>query len=190
MTTSNQAPAHAEVILVDVDGNEIGAIDKSSAHRQGLLHRAFSIFIFDRGGRVLLQQRSLTKYHSGGLWSNTCCSHPRPGELTQPAARRRLQEEMGISCELEEIHRFTYRADVPPDLIEHEYDHVFTGEWQGEPTPDAEEVLDYRWISPDALDAEIQRAPEQFTAWLRLCHREVCARHRAAQPLLHRPSEP
>jgi isopentenyl-diphosphate delta-isomerase len=116
-----------QVILVNEQDQPVGACEKMSAHEQGLLHRAFSVFIFNSRGRLLLQQRSKGKYHSGGLWTNTCCSHPRPGETTEDAAYRRLQEEMGFQTELFHAFTFTYRAELDKELVEHEIDHVFTG---------------------------------------------------------------
>lgn len=161
------------VVLVDADDTPIGTMDKLEAHRQGLLHRAFSVFVLDTAGRVLLQRRALAKYHSGGLWTNTCCSHPRPGEEVRAAAARRLREEMGIPCALREVFRFTYRADVGSGLIEHEFDHVFLGHTDNTPQPDPAEVMDTRWATPQAITAELAAHPERFTAWFRICWNEV-----------------
>ena len=157
-----------EVILVDAEDREVGRAEKLDAHARGLLHRAISVFVFDARGRVLLQRRAEGKYHSGGLWANTCCSHPRPGEATGAAAQRRLHEEMGIACELTHAVTFTYRADVAAGLVEHEVDHVFTGRFDGTPNPDAAEVSDFAWHDPEELRAAIAAAPARFAAWLPL----------------------
>jgi isopentenyl-diphosphate Delta-isomerase len=172
------------VILVDRNDVPIGTREKQAAHEAGVLHRAFSVFVFDARGRMLLQRRASTKYHSGGLWSNTCCSHPRPGEATAAAAQRRLFEEMGFHCPLEVAFSFTYHADVGDGLIEHEYDHVFIGRFDGEPAPDAAEVDDWRWITCDELQREMRERPGHFTFWFHVAFDELHARgyfeHRAA----------
>jgi isopentenyl-diphosphate delta-isomerase len=156
-----------QVILVDESDREVGVREKLEAHREGALHRAFSIFVFDSERRLLLQKRAATKYHSGGLWSNTCCGHPRPGEDTSAAARRRLSEEMHIDCELREAFAFTYRAEVGA-LVEHEYDHVFVGAHDGAPAPDDAEVEDWKWIDVSELRREMLAEPGQYSSWLRL----------------------
>lgn len=158
-----------QVILVDESDRETGAAGKMAAHRYGWRHRALSIFLFDVSGQVLLQQRALSKYHSGGLWSNTCCSHSRPGEGTAAAARRRLQEEMGIDCELTEIFSFVYRANLPNGLIEHEYDHVFFGRYDGQPVPNPAEVEDWKWMDMACLEADIKERPAAYSFWLAAC---------------------
>ena len=165
--------AEERVILVDDDDREVGTAEKLDAHRRGVLHRAVSALIFDSAGRQLLQRRALSKYHSAGLWSNACCSHPRPGESAADAVARRLREEMGITVPLTPLLRFTYRAEFGDGLVEHEVDHVFTGSFEGSPAPDPAEVSDWRWIAPDALAAEMTLAPESFTAWFRLLVPEV-----------------
>jgi isopentenyl-diphosphate delta-isomerase len=137
------------------------------------LHRAVSAFVFDSTGRQLLQRRASDKYHSSGLWSNACCSHPRPGETTSAAVARRLHEEMGISPVLEPRFVFTYRAELDNGLVEHEVDHIFTGTCEGSPVPDPAEVSEWRWVAADALAAEVALAPEQFTVWFRLLLPEV-----------------
>src|SRR4051812_29579171 len=129
-----------EVILVNEADEQTGTIDKLEAHRQALLHRAFSVFIFKSNGEMLLQQRAENKYHSAGLWTNACCSHPAPGEDTYDAALRRLQEELGFTTRLEELFSFTYRTDFENGLSEHEYDHVFAGIYDGRVQPDKEEL--------------------------------------------------
>lgn len=156
------------LILVDENDNEIGTMPKLEAHQKGLLHRAFSIVISNSHGELLIHQRAMGKYHSEGLWTNTCCSHPLPGETVLEAAHRRLQEEMGFDCELKSQFHFIYKSPLDNDLIEHELDHVLTGKFNGIPQPDPEEVSAYRWISIKDLQAEIKRNPENFTVWFQL----------------------
>lgn len=156
------------VILVDENDNPVGEAEKMQAHRAGLLHRAFSVFLFDEEGNILLQRRALSKYHSPGLWSNTCCSHPAPGEDTLAAASRRLNEELGIeNCPLQHRFAFTYRVEFADGLIEHEYDHVFTGTFNGEPAPNPDEVMDWKWIRVDELKTDIVINPERYTYWIK-----------------------
>jgi isopentenyl-diphosphate delta-isomerase len=157
-----------QVILVDEQDRELGFVEKLAAHRAGALHRAFSVFVFDARGRLLLQKRAAAKYHSGGLWSNTACGHPRPGEATDAAARRRLREEMSFECELREAFKFIYRASVGDALVEHEFDHVFVGEYMDDPAPDAAEVESWKWIALDDLRRDLVREPQAFSAWLKL----------------------
>lgn len=169
------ATAHLEeVILVNEQDEMLGTMEKQEAHRRGVLHRAFSIFLFDDQGRVLLQQRAAAKYHSASLWTNTCCSHPRPGENVAVAATRRLAEEMGMSAELEHLFSFTYEANVGNGLIEHELDHVFFGRATAKPVPAPEEVQDWRFLEADELSTELNAHPERFTAWLHICWPLVC----------------
>lgn len=156
------------VILVDRQDRPIGEAEKMDAHRRGLLHRAVSVFVFDSEGRMLLQRRSARKYHSGGLWSNTCCTHPRPGERTEDAAIRRLQEEMGFTCPVRLRFETIYRAEVSDGLIEHEYDHIFVGRFEGEPEPDEAEVSEYRWVQAADVAEELGETPERYTPWFRL----------------------
>lgn len=158
---------HEQVILVNPSDEPVGVAGKLDVHRDGRLHRAFSVFVVRDDGWHLLQQRAFGKYHSGGRWSNACCGHPRPGERTIDAARRRLNEELGIDCELEHRTTFTYRADVGEGLLEHEIDHVFVGRHAGEPRPDPHEVAACRWMEPPAIDAELRARPDDFTAWFR-----------------------
>ena len=155
------------VILVDEQDRELGRMEKLQAHREGKLHRAISVFIYNRQGELLLQQRASDKYHSAGLWSNTCCSHPRPGENTLAAAERRLKEEMGWHCKLEHRYEFIYKASLDQDLVEHEYDHVFVGINDARPQLNSAEVMAYRWISPETLLQELQEEPGKFTYWFR-----------------------
>ncbi|MEE4410042.1 MULTISPECIES: isopentenyl-diphosphate Delta-isomerase [unclassified Serratia (in: enterobacteria)] len=156
------------LILVDDKDNPIRSEGKLSVHQQGLLHRAFSIFIFDSKGRLLLQQRALGKYHSAGLWTNSCCGHPRWGEATDAAAQRRLQEEMGFCTPLKKVSSFTYHAEVPGNLTEHEFDHIYVGLFEGEPDVNPDEVENSRWIDVIQLLHEIELHPEKFTTWFRL----------------------
>lgn len=155
-----------EIILVDANDVEVGQGSKMEVHRRGQLHRAFSVFVFDKGGRLLLQQRAAGKYHSPGLWSNTCCGHPRSGETTAQSAGRRLREEMGIDCALTEAFAFTYRAELDRDLIEHEIDHVFVARFDGSPSPDPSEVGDWKWEQPAAVADDVRRHPDRYSAWL------------------------
>ena len=173
-------------MLVDRMGREIGTEEKLKAHREGKLHRAFSVFIFNTLGELLLQKRSETKYHSGGLWTNTCCSHPRPGEGHYCAARRRLNEEMGFDCELTELFSFTYHAELENDLFEHELDHVFIGHYDGHPVPDPDEVDDWKWMGIEELRQDVEEAPEQYTYWFKLIldrvlkqYKEISSQHEA-----------
>jgi isopentenyl-diphosphate delta-isomerase len=167
------------VVLVDSDDREVGLAPKLDAHERGVLHRAFSVFVLNERGEVLLQRRADGKYHSGGLWTNTCCGHPRPGEPVAAAASRRLREEMGFECALAPAGAFVYRADVGGGLREHEYDHVFIGRHDLPPAPDAGEASDWRWQSPGSALAEAERHPERFTPWFSLALRELIARRGA-----------
>ena len=161
------APGRMEerVVLVDSADREIGTEEKLRAHRTAQLHRAFSVFIFGPGNTMLLQRRSLGKYHSGGLWSNACCSHPRPGESTAAAACRRLGEELGFQCTLARAFEFVYHAEMGGGLFEHEYDHVFVGNYQGSVAPNPDEVDDYSWTPIETVARRLQTEPQTFTAW-------------------------
>jgi isopentenyl-diphosphate delta-isomerase len=156
-----------QVILVDAKDRPVGTLPKLEAHRRGVRHRAISVIVRDRHGRLLLQRRAASKYHSGGLWTNTCCSHPRPGEDTADAARRRLVEEMGITCPLTLLFSTHYRAPVSNDLIEDEIVHVFGGRFDGAPDPDPQEVAEWCWKAPDEVAREIAARPEIYTVWFR-----------------------
>lgn len=161
------------VILVDRNDLEVGTLEKLEAHRQGRLHRAFSVFLFNSKNEMLLQQRAMDKYHSAGLWSNSCCSHPRPGEQTDTAAKRRLQEEMGITCALEKAFDFIYRVEFANDLIEHELDHVFIGRFDGHVKPAPAEVMAHRWVAAEQVKKNVETAPEKYTIWFRLVLEKV-----------------
>ena len=158
------------MILVNELDQETGYGEKLAVHQEGLLHRAFSVFLW-REDRLLLQKRALVKYHSGGLWANTCCSHPRPGEEIIPAARRRLQEECGIvSPPLYEAFSFIYRAELAGGLWEHEFDHVLLGHYpKGSFSPDPGEIAELRWWSLEELDRALARQEEIFAPWFKLC---------------------
>jgi isopentenyl-diphosphate delta-isomerase len=159
-----------QVVLVDENDQPVGVAEKLRAHqRGGSLHRAFSIFIFNAAGELLLQRRAKSKYHFGGLWTNTCCGHPRPGETIEQAAVRRLQEEMGFKAPLRRAFTFIYKAhDEPSGLTEQEFDHVLSGSYAGEPAPDPAEVEDWRWLSLEKLRDEIGRNPQDYTPWFRI----------------------
>ncbi|MBQ8662616.1 MAG: isopentenyl-diphosphate Delta-isomerase [Eubacterium sp.] len=156
-----------QLILVDIYDNQIGTMGKAEAHRLGRLHRAFSIFII-KEEKMLIQKRRQDKYHSGGLWANACCSHPRDGETLEHAVHRRLSEEVGFDCELEELFHFTYRSKYAEDLYEYEYDHVFLGEYDGEVELNPEEVEDIAWITYDELARELVEQPDKFSSWFQI----------------------
>lgn len=157
-----------EVILVDELDNAIGTMEKMEAHRRGALHRAFSILLFNSKGEILLQKRSPKKYHSGGLWTNTCCSHPLPGESMESATRRKLIQEMGIDLTPEFAYKFIYKTGLDHDLIEHELDHVFIGSFNGKPAINTDEVESWKYMDRISLKMEMQRYPERFTHWFKL----------------------
>ena len=164
-----------KVILVNGRDEAVGVGEKIETHLSGELHRAFSVFVFNSAGELLLQKRAVTKYHSGSLWSNTCCGHPRPGEETAAAARRRLREEMGFECELREVFQFIYRVQLGRDLYEHEYDHVFVGEFDGEPLPNSEEAEDWKWIGVAELRRDMRRNPGAYTFWSKIALDKLAA---------------
>lgn len=162
-----------KVILVDERDNVIGEMGKTEAHERGLLHRAISVFIFDDQNRLLLQQRAHHKYHSAGLWTNTCCSHPAVGESALAAAHRRLNEEMGLETDLQFAFNFQYRTAFDNGLIEHELDHVFIGHSDKEPLINTEEAAGYRWLSLAEIEQQIEENPESFTVWFKLIYQRV-----------------
>jgi isopentenyl-diphosphate Delta-isomerase len=165
-----------KVVLVDEDDNPTGTMEKMEAHEKGLLHRAFSVFIFNNNGDMLLQQRAFSKYHSGGLWTNTCCSHPREGEATIEAAHRRLQEEMGFDCEIKKAFDFIYKKELDKGLTEHELDHVFIGEFEGEFRFNPEEVNAVAYVPVQEVLDEVVRNPQKYTEWFKICLSEVIKR--------------
>ncbi len=156
------------VILVNEHDRELGVMEKMEAHRKGVLHRALSVLVFNSKGEILLQQRANSKYHSGGLWTNTCCSHPRPGESVSAAATRRLKEEMGIELKLNNIGSFIYRAELDKELIEHELDHVFTGRFDETPIINTHEVADWKFISIANLEKDLTANPSHYTEWFKI----------------------
>jgi len=156
------------VILVDKNDNPIGKMEKIEAHKKGLLHRAFSVFIYNERKELLLQQRALTKYHTPGLWTNTCCSHQKENETNIQAGQRRLQEEMGFTVPLEEIMAFTYKAPFSNGLVEHEFDHILIGNYNYKPKPNPEEVNDWRWESLNNITKDINQNPQKYTEWFKI----------------------
>ena len=162
------------VVLVDAKDNEVGLMEKIEAHRNGgTLHRAFSVFVFNKKGEMLLQQRAKTKYHFPALWSNTCCSHPRKGETVLGAAHRRLMEECGFDTRLKELTSFVYQADSGGELSEHELDHVLIGKYDGPLTPNPEEIDGMKWVNVTALRADVDRSPRLYTPWFKMILNKV-----------------
>jgi isopentenyl-diphosphate Delta-isomerase len=157
-----------QVILVDNDDNAIGTMEKMEAHQKGCLHRAFSVILYNSQGDMLLQKRSASKYHSGGLWTNACCSHPLPGENIKDATRRRLKEELGIDVPTAFRYKFIYKANLEGGLIEHELDHVFTGLFDGHPHINEHEVSDWKFVNVQWLKNDIRQNPLNYTYWFRL----------------------
>lgn len=157
-----------QVILVNEQDEPIGVMEKMQAHQAAALHRAFSVFIFNSRGEMLLQKRAVQKYHSGGLWTNTCCSHPLPGEDTKEAALRRLKEEMGFETELTHAFTFTYKTEFENGLAEHEIDHVYTGIYDDAIFPDKNEVSDFSYESMEAIKKMIHLAPQVYTSWFKI----------------------
>lgn len=157
-----------KVILVDRNDKKIGLDGKMSAHRKGHLHRAISIFVFNRKGETMLQQRALTKYHSKGLWTNTCCSHPLDGETILHAAHRKLKQEMGFDCKMRESFSFIYKEKVGSGLTEHEFDHVLFGVYDRPPKLNPEEAKDWKWMSMKELRKDAKAHPRRYTAWLKV----------------------
>jgi len=156
------------VILVDENDRQTGVCEKLEAHRKGLLHRAFSIFLFNSKGEVLLQQRAVEKYHTGGLWTNACCSHPRPDEKQEDALQRKLFQEMGVNCPLTKIFQFTYSAKLDNGLTENELDYVYVGEFDSDPNPNPAEVQAWKYISLNQLKKEIEENGDQYTPWFKM----------------------
>jgi len=162
-----------QVILVDREDKPVGLMEKMEAHRKGLLHRAFSVFVFNSKNELMLQQRAMDKYHSPGLWSNTCCSHPRDGEIVLDAGHRRLKEEMGFDCPLEKTMDFIYYAELDKGMTEHEFDHVLVGRFDGLPGINPQEVHSWKWIKLEDLSEDMVKNPENYTAWFRIIFDKV-----------------
>lgn len=156
------------ILLVDQDDKEIGYGEKAEVHKKGIFHRAFSIFIFNSRGELLLQKREKNKYHSPGLWTNTCCSHQRMGEELNEATHRRLKEEMGFDSDLEEIFKFSYNIAFNEDLHENEYDHVFIGRYNGKVDINPKEVEEFKWVELGALKKDVKEFPNKYTYWFKL----------------------
>jgi len=157
-----------KVILVDKNDNQVGLMPKLEAHEKGVLHRAFSIFIFNSNYELLLQKRASSKYHSGGLWTNTCCSHPREGEDILDAANRRLDEEMGIKTSLRKVYDFIYKAELDNQLTEHEFDHVFYGVFDNDPILNEDEAEDFKWVDMETLNNDIIKNEDNYTVWFKI----------------------
>ena len=160
------------VVLVDEQDNQLGLMPKMEAHQKAVLHRAFSVFVFNNQGELMLQQRAAEKYHSPLLWTNACCSHQRDGETSLEAGKRRLQEEMGFVCDLEEIFSFVYKAPFENGLTEHELDHVMIGTYNGEPKINKEEVASFKWMPLEEVKLDIEQNPELYTAWFKIIFQE------------------
>jgi len=161
---------HKQVVLVNKRDEAIGLMDKLEAHKKGALHRAVSVFIFNSDNQLLIQRRSLGKYHTPGIWSNTACSHPRNNESTMLCANRRLFEEMGVITKLKPIFSFLYKAELSSDLIEHELDHVFIGFTNKKPNPNPEEVCDWKYIDETSLKKLFHDIPDAFSPWFKMCY--------------------
>ncbi len=164
-----------KVILVTLKNEPIGLMPKLEAHKKAVLHRAFSIFIFNNNNELLLQQRALNKYHSPGLWTNTCCSHQRQGETNLEAGKRRLKEEMGIECNLKELFWFVYKAPFDNGLTEHELDHVMIGSYNKNPIINTDEVASYEWKTIDDVAQDIKINPDKYTVWFKIIFKEYIA---------------
>ncbi|MGC4022091.1 MAG: isopentenyl-diphosphate Delta-isomerase [Cyclobacteriaceae bacterium] len=168
------------LILVDEKDKPWGKLEKDQVHQLGILHRAFSVFIFNSKGELLMQQRADGKYHSAGLWTNTCCSHPRYGEEIEDAVKRRLEEEMGLSCETSFIFSFTYKSKFENGLTEHEFDHVYYGVSDELPKPNPTEVNAWKYMKLDSLEKDISNSPEKYTVWLKICLPKLIDHFKAA----------
>ncbi|MFZ6052853.1 isopentenyl-diphosphate Delta-isomerase [Halocola ammonii] len=187
MSTMNEINVTTDfdnVILVDENDKELGTMPKMEAHEKGLLHRAFSVFVFNSSGELLLHKRASDKYHCGGMWTNTCCSHPRQGEEVKAAAHRRLQEEMGFNCTLVPAFEFTYKSELDNHLLEHEYDHVFLGEFDSAPSPNQGEVEDWQFMRIDEIRNLLETSPQIFTPWFKIVFERVL-NYRSESPNLN-----
>src|SRR5215203_2107441 len=172
-TTANKIMKNDQVVLVNENDEQIGVMEKMEAHQKGLLHRAFSVFIFDSKGRMLLQQRAGEKYHGAYLWTNACCSHPFPNDDVKEAAQRRLQEELGFTTELHETFSFIYKAQVENNLVEHEFDHVFAGQYENTILPNPHEVAAFYYDSMNQIQREMEIDPGKFTTWFKIAFPEI-----------------
>ena len=157
-----------KVILVDKNDRQIGLMPKMEAHEKGLLHRAFSVFIFNDKNELMLQQRALSKYHSPGLWTNTCCSHQREGESNIEAGKRRLQEEMGFSTDLKDTISFIYKAPFDNGLTEHEFDHILVGNYNQNPVLNLKEAADFKWMTLEKVKEDMEQNPGIYTEWFKI----------------------
>lgn len=162
-----------EVILVNEKDEILGSMEKMEAHRKGLLHRAFSVFIFNDNKELLLQKRAIEKYHSGGLWTNTCCSHPIIGDTIENSAIKRLEEEMGFKTELSYLTHFIYKASLDNEMIEHELDHIYTGFYNGFVSPNPDEVCEWKYVSMNEIEIDIETNPNHYTEWFKLIFEKV-----------------
>ncbi|MFD1095300.1 isopentenyl-diphosphate Delta-isomerase [Salegentibacter chungangensis] len=157
-----------KVILVNEKDEQIGLMEKIEAHEKALLHRAFSVFVFNKKGELMIQQRALSKYHSPGLWTNTCCSHQREGESNVAAGKRRLMEEMGFTTDLKDTISFIYKAPFDNGLTEHEYDHILVGDYEADPDPNPEEVAAWKWMSLEDIKQDMKDNPSVYTEWFKI----------------------
>lgn len=162
-----------EVILVNEFDQQIGVLEKLEAHQKGLLHRAFSVFVFNDSNELMLQRRAFDKYHSGGLWTNTCCSHPAPDESIEEACHRRLKEEMGFDTTLEFVTSFIYKAELDKNLTEHEFDHVYLGKYNGNPVINESEVSEWKFVSLGDLENDMKKNPDHYTVWFKIIFSKV-----------------
>lgn len=167
------------VILVNEKDEWVGTMEKLAAHRDGVLHRAFSVFVMNDKNEILIQQRADNKYHSGGLWSNTCCSHPLPGESTLSGAHRRLKEELGFDCQLEPLFHLRYKSEVGNELVENEYDYIYYGRYNGNVSPNMDEVKNYKFVSLHELEEWLNTQPNEFTTWFQIALPQFLASYKA-----------
>lgn len=165
---SNKKMAQEKVILVNEKDEQIGLMEKIEAHEKALLHRAFSVFVFNEKNELMIQQRALSKYHSPGLWTNTCCSHQREGESNVQAGKRRLMEEMGFTTDLKDTISFIYKAPFDNGLTEHEYDHILVGKFEGEPNLNPDEVAAWKWVDLEELKEDMKENPQIYTEWFKI----------------------
>ena len=169
------------LILVDEQNNITGYEKKLKVHQDGLLHRAFSIFVVNKDGQLMLQKRAIEKYHSGGLWANTCCSHPLKGENTEATIHERLMHEMGFDCDLQTLFKFIYRAELDNDLVEYELDQVYIGYYELDPVPNPSEVGDWKWIDIEFLKEDLEKSPDQYVYWLKAAFSEFYMNYKKLQ---------